>query len=388
MIQNIQKASYINTIPPTSFGRASVARNNQSFSSAPIEDVVIINGEERSLRKKKKKDNTLNVILGLAVAALAIFGICKLISKSQTPKVETPPPEITKSPETTSEINGVKFAGKLKPENLDPLAKQAMGKVDATSLPEQFKDKELRLKLKDHFQKLYNKNISDDELDQLIIKYNNIKDMKSNEFAKNIYYQIKNDYGFSDIDMQVNFQPLKEDKSGKIIYGGYHSIAKSSDSSKTHCIAMDISTEASDVDIAIDKREMGDSIAHEFTHMYQDQIMYRTDKAKFKQNYINRLMEQGKAKKLSYKKEDVEREANKLCLLFENYYGSEPAIQKGTKEYEYAQKCFEWSGRYVNNDEKLYEQSFLESDAKQKGKIMQQIFSLLWNGKSAKVDSI
>ena len=74
MIQNIQKASYINTIPPTSFGRASVARNNQSFLSTPIEDVVIINGQERSLRKKKKKDNTLNVILGLAVAALAIFG--------------------------------------------------------------------------------------------------------------------------------------------------------------------------------------------------------------------------------------------------------------------------------------------------------------------------
>ena len=133
---------------------------------------------------------------------------------------------------------------------------------------------------------------------------------------------------------------------------------------------------------------MSDSIAHEFTHMYQDQIMFRTDPKQFRQNYINRLMAQGKAQNISYDKEVVEQEANKLCTLFTRYYGDQPKIQKGTKEYEYAQKCFEWSGKYVNNDKKLYKDSFIESDARYRGKIMKNIFTLLWDKNQASLDSI
>lgn len=391
MIQNIQKASYINTIPPTSFGRASVARNNQSFLSTPIEDVVIINGQERSLRKKKKKDNTLNVILGLAVAALVIFGIYKLTSKSQTPKVETPPPEITTPTKIDTEINGVKFAGKLKPEELDPLAKKAMEKVDVSDLPEEFKNPALRNKFREQFKNLYHKeSISEEELDQLISKYRKLVFLEGDDFITATYYQIKNDYGFGDIDMHLNINEMKADKNGNNLYGGYYAIKshQTPNNSKVHASTMDISKDSEAIGIHINKKEMSDSIAHEFTHMYQDQIMFRTDPKRFKETYIEKLKKQVEAEKLSVTEDDIRAQADRVCTIFKNYYGDNPKIQQGTKEYEYAEQCFPWASRYVNADKELYQESFLENDARKKGAIMQNIIELIFNKNSATLRNI
>lgn len=377
MLKNISTINYTNSISKSTFGNSSPMQY-PTGALQQSNDTVIINGQERYPRKKKKENNLLKTILimgGIAIGGIVFYKAFKN-NFSKTTNTSSPKPEFNSKESESHIINGVAYAGKVKKEDLHPSAQKATQKI-TEELPKKYQDR--RNAFKEQFKNLYNKSdISEEELDQMIMHYSHIAKKEGAEFVTDAFYQIKKDYGYEDIDMFLDIKKAEKLKGNQVLYGEYmtiRSIPQKDTTMKKHSSGITIR-----VGNTIPKKEIADTISHEFTHMYQDQIMFKTDPKKFRDAYIAKLEAQIKAqKRTDVTIDDIKAQADRVCLLFKNYFGDKPTIKKGSKEYDYAQKCFEWADKYVNDDDKLYRASFLENDAIKKGSIMKKIFSLIWD---------
>jgi len=237
-------------------------------------------------------------------------------------------------------------------------------------------------KVAKNFSEIFRRDVSKEEAQRLVERYKEIfKIRDKDEFIKKCFEQVKKDFGYGSLDVQVGKLPkeLLEAcrKEGKTLGGGYRPLTPVfKETGNGMCELTELTSEIIGVNPSLSKSELFNTIVHEITHLKQYEIAYRTDKkAFFEAIRKNRMPTLSKKYIQEYQR------------IFEEVYGPTleklPKITKGTKEYELGMKYIDGIEKYKSGSSgatyEEYISQLVEKEAHGTGPIVNEIYEFFAN---------
>ena len=200
-------------------------------------------------------------------------------------------------------------------------------------------------KVAKNFSEIFRRDVSKEEALKITERYKEIFKIKDkDEFIKKCFEQVKKDFGYGGLNVQVGKLPKElletSRKEGNILCGGYRPLTPVfKEMGNGMCKLTALTSEILQVNPNQSRSKLFETIVHEITHLKQHEIAYRTDKkAFFEAIRKNRFL--GLDRKYI---QEYER-------AFEEVYGpilkNMPKITKGTKEYELGMKYIDGIEKY------------------------------------------
>lgn len=234
-------------------------------------------------------------------------------------------------------------------------------------------------KVAKNFSEIFRKDMSAGDAQNLIEKYKDIfKEKDKDKFIQRCFEQAKKDFGYEKLSIKIDKIPQAEiDKAAKEGFkldGGYRPLGVNWGKTDGKITEMHLNDTVIQVNPNWSKQEIFRSIIHELTHAKQHEMAYRLDKKAF----YDALKEARFS--LSKDKSYYEEITNEYIKEFERVYGDVwnrlPKIEKGSKEYELAQKYLEDIKHYIGGGKDTHD------------KYMEQIVEQEAHGTAPLVDEI
>lgn len=211
---------------------------------------------------------------------------------------------------------------------------------------------------------IFRKDIPKEEAEAMMKRYQEIYKIEDKDtFIEKLFHQVKKDYGYENSTVALT----KYNSSFRPGINGYQ---------KPGEIGI-LRTRS--------KKQIFNTMTHEFHHMRQDEIMYRTSPEKFTQIDKNRKLEEllndSEFKKLHNEgdedfKELLNSHIDKQQKILKKNFGHLPPYKEGSAEYAQAEKYFEACRSYFKDSAKGnegYMNNLIEVEAWDIGAKMQEV---------------
>lgn len=250
-------------------------------------------------------------------------------------------------------------------------------------------------KAQQYFSKMFSKNLTGEETQQIIENYKKIMKIdKPEEFASRLFDEVKKNFGYKNKEIRlilVKTETIADELKHPADGGAALDEVYVKLSWLMKCQKRKIS--------ALKKKKLFDVLHHEFRHIKQNEFAYRTEPDEFIESLIGKYSDEEleniakkafsdeKIKNLSEQGRDLKEEAalimKKECsVLFDSLYGDSGRFEKGSNEYK---KGLE----YINAEKKYrlpkggimgqirYKNNLLEKEAFKVSDMARQIFRYL-----------
>ena len=264
-------------------------------------------------------------------------------------------------------------------------------------------------KVAKNFSEIFRRDVSKDEAEKLVKKYEELLNIEdTEEFCKKAFEEVKKDYGYENIPITLKINKVK-DVNGAGDAGW---------ESERGIININLLTDRLSGKV-FEKNRRGrkcelQKIIHEFQHVKQDEIAYRTSRdgtaeaihetrgnmQKVKENIQNLL--NGKKYKLEQKANEMNISVDELrkrleCaikniddkkygnipfdkdkrIVLDDLFEKLPILDKDSQEYKLGLKYIENIKNYIRpeNDRKGYHSQILEKEAENSEKIFEEIYN-------------
>lgn len=248
-------------------------------------------------------------------------------------------------------------------------------------------------KVAKNFSKIFRRDVSKEEAEKLVSNYKEILNIEdTEEFIKKAFEQVKKDYGYEKVPIKLDIKKVTstlKDKAGWHPFSGNIQIE----------LEMNKTGNLRKIN-KYSKKSIIESMIHEFQHVKQDEISYRTASEEFiealrnrqsKDNIVfrfeNILKDNKKLPELAREKNKTVEEYKKYleeCInrlknqkettanidkneetILDEIFKGFPKLNKESKEYELGQKYIQNSKNYITPDVDPvgYEKQLLEAEA-------------------------
>lgn len=210
------------------------------------------------------------------------------------------------------------------------------------------------------FKQIFRRNFSKESSEQMLQKYKEIYQIEDkNEFIKKAFKQVKKDYGYETIDLELKIHDSPAQVGTAKASGAYYPdfIFISSNSEKENILGR---------------------LAHEFNHIRQDEYVYRLGHdiwvdATMQKAILRTTQLEGASSLSTRRLNELKNEVNRLSGYMKNRFGYWPKLKEGTPEYIQAEKYLEakkLNSPYVSES---YANNLLEQESLSVGNLMKEV---------------
>lgn len=204
---------------------------------------------------------------------------------------------------------------------------------------------------------LHKKELSKEETNAILKKYKEIYRIKDKkQYITELFEQVKKDFGYSNKNIFLELKDEKMEFTDIFKHKGVGGFQPGT--GKMH------------FNTALNKKEIFISMFHEFTHVKQHEIAFRTIGAKERtfQKYINEVKETDPKMYNKNKNEVIRLVKNKINKIFEKkklIYGDLPKFKEGSAEAILGKKYIDAGLNYIQAEDnvKKYKNNLLEQGA-------------------------
>ena len=264
-------------------------------------------------------------------------------------------------------------------------------------------------KVAKNFSEIFRRDISKDEAEKLVKKYDELLNIKdTEEFCKKAFEEVKKDYGYKNIPIKLEINKVKD----------FYGAGDAAWNSESGIISINLLTDKF-TEKVFEKNRRGrkcelQKIIHEFQHVKQDEIAYRTSRNDIamaihetRGNLQN--LKANAQSLLNGKKYKLEQEANKMNIsveelrkrleraikniddkkygnipfdkdkriVLDDFFENLPKFDKSSNEYKLGLKYIDNTKNYIKaaNNRKGYHSQILENEAENSEKIFEEIYN-------------
>lgn len=271
-------------------------------------------------------------------------------------------------------------------------------------------------KVAQNFSEIFRRDVSKDEAQKMADKYKAIlKENDVDSLCSKLFNQVKKDYGYEKIDIKLDIDKITEEARKKEAGGGWL-LSKARVTLRPYCANGQKMT-------ALDKKHILSTLMHEFQHVKQDEIAYRTNAEKYIQilrknnelptgDKLKKELEEMKAilkdegrlkdwaiernQTVEQLKTDINKALNnndysafisfneKECRQnLDNLFGKYPKLKINSEEYKKGEKYLENEANYISayDNETGYLEQILEKEAygvEKKLKLFYEYIKSIW----------
>ena len=271
-------------------------------------------------------------------------------------------------------------------------------------------------KVAQNFSEIFRRDVSKDEAQKMADRYKEIlKESDVDSLCSKLFNQVKKDYGYENINIKLDIDKITEEARKKEAGGGWI-LNKARVTLRPYCVNGQKMT-------ASDKKQILNTLMHEFQHVKQAEIAYRTNAEKYIQiirknnelptgDKLKKELEEMKAilkddgrlktwarernQTVEQLKTDINKALNnkdysafinfneKECRQnLENLFGKYPKLKINSEEYKKGEKYLENEANYISayDNETGYLEQILEKEAygaEKKLKLFYEYIKSIW----------
>ena len=224
-------------------------------------------------------------------------------------------------------------------------------------------------------------NLSKEETRKLLNNYKNIiKNNKTDEYHNKLFEQVKKDMGYEDLDIELAIEKLKDSslKSFK------EHCKNGSAGALHHKITIYPKTAGNSLNSSIQRTTFG-TMFHEWQHIKQAEIAYRTNPDKLVDAYVEQLKTKNSdfieqlMKENKYSRVQALKEINSsLHKQLDTLFGKYPKFKAGSDQYQKGLKYIECTRNYTTEGKEYFEQ-LSEKEAFEIGDKARKIYDYISN---------
>ena len=217
--------------------------------------------------------------------------------------------------------------------------------------------------------KIFRREITSEEATQLMNRYKEIAKVENKEeYIKQMFKQLKKDYGWEGIDFTYNLNRTTNLTGGSV--GGFRPLSITGKTAPDGNYYIESFTpEIMEVCLNRSKEDIFATMVHEFQHCKQHEIAYRADKNKFIEAMIKKRLSPEMTEEIAMFKDAIDK-------YYAPVWDKLPALAKGSKEYELGLKYIDNIEHYVSasEDKIKYMQQLVEREAYSAGDKAKDIY--------------
>ena len=217
--------------------------------------------------------------------------------------------------------------------------------------------------------KIFRREVTSEEATQLMNRYKEIAKVENKEeYIKQMFNQLKKDYGWEGIDFTYNLNRTTNLSGGSV--GGFRPLSTIGKTASDGNYYIDKFTpEVMEVCLNRSKEDIFATMVHEFQHCKQHEIAYRADKNKFIEAMIRKRLSPEMKEEIAMFKEAIDK-------YYAPVWDKLPAIQKGSKEYNMGLRYIDNLEHYISasEDKVKYMQQLVEREAYSAGDKAKDIY--------------
>lgn len=206
--------------------------------------------------------------------------------------------------------------------------------------------------------KVFRREVTSEEATQLMNRYKEIAKVENKEeYIKQMFNQLKKDYGWEGIDFTYNLN-RSANITGSTV-GGFRPLGMAGKALSNGDFVVDHFTpEVMEVCLNRSKKDIFVTMVHEFQHCKQHELAYRADKNKFIEAMIKKRLSPEMTEEIAMFKDSINK-------YYAPVWDKLPALSKGSKEYELGLKYIDNLEHYVSASENKtkYLQQLVEREA-------------------------